>query len=543
VLTRLLAASRRRARALLAGDDGSPEHEGDAAPLRAFEALREHRGLIEAIFDAAGSQIFVKDLDGRYLLANRQIEIESGVPHDEMIGRTDHDIFPHHEADVWRANDLAVIESCRAVQVEETFDRPDGSQTFLSLKFPLLDAHGEPYALAGVSTNITARKNAEAALEAANRAKTDFLSHMSHELRTPLNAVMGFAQLLEMEDLTESQRESVEQVRKAGQHLLDLIGELLDIARIESGRLSLSIEPVELATVVADAVELMAPLAGERGVALEGRAPPGPAPLVVLADRQRLRQVLFNLVSNAVKYTPSGGHVSVACDRRDGGIVTVAVTDSGPGIAPEHMHLLFAPFERLGAEATAVEGTGVGLTLSKALAELMGGTIEVRSLVGAGSTFTLVLPAGEMQVAEAAELARADAAATAPPPRREGRAVVLYVEDNLANVRLVERILATRDDVDFVAAYTAGEGLERAAELRPALVLLDLHLPDVHGLEVLQRLRRDPRTRDLEVVIVSADTASPRRRRSLAAGARAFLAKPIDVGELLALVDDVLRSS
>jgi PAS domain S-box-containing protein len=515
-------------------------------PLRAMEAgLLEHRALLESVFDVVESQVFVKDLDGRYVVANQQIEIESGVPHDEMIGRTDRELFPDADVDTWRANDLAVIEGGEAVRVEEQFERPDGMQTFLSMKFPLLDDDGRPYALAGISTNITDRKRAEVAVVEANRAKTDFLSRMSHELRTPLNAVIGFAQLLAKDDLDDDQRESVEQVLNGAEHLLGLINEVLDISSIESGTLSLSIEAVDIESVVTEAVELMAALAAGRRLTLDVHPPPGVRELLAWADRQRVRQVLLNLLSNAVKYTPPGGSIRVSWAPRDDGAIVIEVDDTGPGIAPGDLDRVFAPFERLGKEAGATEGTGIGLALTKGLVEQMGGVIGVRTELGAGTTFTVVLR--DARAVGATNLRPAPAPASRPrvparatPAGANARGLVLYIEDELANLRLVERILAATERFELISAGTGELGIELAAVRRPAVILLDLHLPDLHGSEVMQQLRVDERTREIPVVIISADATEAQQQRSLARGARAFVTKPIDVDELVAVLDDTL---
>jgi CheY-like chemotaxis protein len=357
---------------------------------------------------------------------------------------------------------------------------------------------------------------------------------MSHELRTPLNAVIGFAQLLELDDLTPSQAESVGYIVKGGRHLLDLIDEILDIARIETGRLKLSAEPVSVAAVFIDVIELIRPLAVRTNVTIV--QPDVPSELHVLADRQRLFQILLNLVSNGVKYNRSGGTVRLACQPADPGCVCIDVSDTGIGIRPEDLPLLFAPFERLGAEATGIEGTGIGLALSRQLAQAMGGTLDVTTLYGHGSTFSLVLPEAEGPV-ERYERLNGDFVAS-PVPARHG--TVLHIEDNLANLKLVERILARHGSMRMVATMQGRLGLQLAREHRPRLVLLDLHLPDLAGDEVLRQLRGDPATADIPVVIVSADATRGEIQRLLAAGAAGYITKPIDVRELLRVLDEVL---
>lgn len=381
-----------------------------------------------------------------------------------------------------------------------------------------------------------ARAEAQAAAEGANQAKSEFLSRMSHELRTPLNAVLGFGQLLEIEDLTGSQRDAVEHILKGGHHLLDLINEVLDISRVEAGELSLSPEPVHVGELVGETVSLIRPLADERGIQLVVDRSGG-CDSYMFADRQRVKQVLLNLLANAVKYNRPRGSVAVSCQQADMR-VQVAVTDTGMGIPAERLGQLFTPFERLGAENTGEEGTGIGLALSRRLAEAMGGRIDPTSTTGQGSTFTLDLPLVEGPVERHERLDHVGELPAPAPHRR----VVLHVEDNLSNLTLVERVLAQRADIEVIAAMQGRLGLELAREHQPVLVLLDLHLPDVDGEQVLHRLRDDPATASIPVVIVSADATSGQIRRLLAAGASAYITKPIDVRELLKHLDDAIEN-
>lgn len=378
-------------------------------------------------------------------------------------------------------------------------------------------------------------EDAKREAERANMAKSEFLSRMSHELRTPLNAILGFAQLLEMERLGPDDMESVQQIMRAGRHLFQLIEEVLDIARIEQGRLALSIEPVHLGEVVREAVELVRPLADPRSIGI--RTDDSQFDAHVLADRQRLKQVLLNLLSNAVKYNREGGEVTASCTRSLGGGFRIAVADTGPGIPPEMMDRLFLPFERLGAERTAVEGTGIGLSISKRLVELMGGEIGAESALGRGSTFWMELNSAEAPE-ERAELA-AQLAAEVPTASGEER-VVLYVEDNLSNLRLLERILAGRPGIRLIAAMQGGLAVELAREHHPDLILLDVHLSDINGDEVLRRLGENLETRDIPVVVVSAEATPSKIVRFLGAGARTYLTKPLDVKHLLEVVDEIL---
>ena len=380
------------------------------------------------------------------------------------------------------------------------------------------------------------QRQAREAAEAANQSKSEFLSRMSHELRTPLNAVLGFAQLLEAEDLSADDHESVRQIIKGGRHLLDLINEVLDITRIESGTFQLSPEPVLAGEVLADTIQLTRPLAVQAGIQLVTGSSGG-CDAHVLADRQRLKQILLNLVSNAIKYNRAGGTVAVSCESVEPSRLRIKVTDTGPGIRPEHLDLLFTPFERLGAEQTNIEGSGIGLALSRRLAEALGGTLEVETALGQGTTFWVDLPIVEGPV-ERYERLNSQDLVPSPPPSRPTRKI-LYIEDNLSNLRLVQRILERDGDVELVSAMQGRLGLELAREHQPALILLDLHLPDITGDEVLRLLRDDATTSAIPVVVVSADATSGQIKRLLGEGASAYLTKPLDVTELRGLVESL----
>lgn len=382
---------------------------------------------------------------------------------------------------------------------------------------------------------IDERKRAEAEADRANRAKSEFLSRMSHELRTPLNGILGFAQLLAMDALSPEQREAVEHILKGGRHLLTLVNEVLDIARIEAGKLSISLEPVLVREVLQAALDLVRPQAAERGIRLPDHVG---CDRYVTADRQRLQQVLLNLLSNGVKYNRDGGMVGVTCEEAPEGRLRIRVSDTGPGIAPALLARLFTPFDRLGAEQAGIEGTGLGLALSRRLVEAMQGSLSVASEPGVGSTFIvdLALAAAPPATAGAAEAVPADSAGPT-------RGTVLYVEDNVANLSLFERILKRRPGVALLSAMQGSQGLELARAHRPDLVVLDVHLPDVSGEEVLARLRADDRTRDIPVVILSADATPGQARRLSRYGIAAYLTKPVDVGEILALLDTTLGSA
>ena len=399
------------------------------------------------------------------------------------------------------------------------------------------------YALRLVDERTVELREAREVADAANRSKSEFLSRMSHELRTPLNAVLGFGQLLELDDLTDSQQEAVEQIVKGGRHLVELINEVLDISLIETGTLGLSPEPVPVGDVVTDTVSMIRSLADARGIEVVVDAALT-EDAHVLADRQRLKQVLLNLLGNAIKYNRDGGRVTVSCTRADdGGRMRINVADTGPGIYEESIERLFVPFERLGAERTEVEGAGVGLALSRRLAEAMGGTLDMTSVVGEGSTFWIELPVVDGLVDQYDQLHRDGAEHTSFDDGTVLRHKIVYIEDNVSNVRLVERVLARRGDIELIPAMQGRLGVALARELQPSLVLLDVHLPDVDGNEVLAQLRADPLTATIPVVIVSADATDGQIDRLLAAGANAYVTKPIEVHELLAVIDRLLTAA
>jgi signal transduction histidine kinase/ActR/RegA family two-component response regulator len=368
----------------------------------------------------------------------------------------------------------------------------------------------------------------------ANQAKSEFLSRMSHELRTPLNAILGFGQLLQIDGLDPKHREDVDQIVKAGRHLLDLINEVLDIARVEAGRLSLSLEPVSVDDAIRESVDLIQPLAVERKLSLSVST--DEAGLYVRADRQRLKQVLLNLLSNAVKYNVEGGSVELGAREGSRGTVVLTVQDTGVGIPPHKVDQLFAPFDRLGADRQGVTGTGLGLSLSKALVEAMDGSISVTTDVGKGSTFEVSLPRAQ----ERPTRPSADAAPAPLPAVDRSKRSLLYIEDNVSNLRLVENMLRLRPSYKITGAEQGTLGLDLAAGTWPDAILLDLDLPDMPGSEVLRMLKAAPATQDIPVIIVTADATPGQKQRLMSEGAAAYVTKPFDVAALLTAIDQAL---
>jgi PAS domain S-box-containing protein len=516
--------------------------------LAAAEALRESEERYRSVLSEIDEVIFRTDAAGKLTFLNPAWTQITGRTLEASLGTLLIDSV--HTDD----RELLVRQYQSLVSGEVDYRRDevrclstDGGWRWLEVHARATrGSRGEIAGTAGVIRDVTERRRAEEELrtarevaEAASRAKSEFLSRMSHELRTPLNAILGFGQLMELDAVTPHQRENGDQIMKAGRHLLHLINEVLDITGIESGRLELSLEPVSVTEVVQEVFDLVGPLTSAGGITL--KVENSTLGKYVHADRQRLKQVLLNIVANAVKYNREGGRVEVSCEDSGADRMRVLVADTGVGIAPEKVARLFTPFDRLGAEQTGVEGTGLGLALSKRLAEAMDGQIGIREPNGSGSVFWVDLPRATSPLAL---LPASDLGATisgkhkAFPGRRY---TILYVEDNLSNLTLVQRIMALRNDIDLIPAMQGGLALELARSHRPHLVLLDLHLPDIQGEEVLRQLRNAPDCGDIPVVILSADATPGQRERLLAAGAQAFITKPLEVKPFIATVEGVLH--
>jgi protein-histidine pros-kinase len=416
--------------------------------------------------------------------------------------------------------------------------RKDGSRFPVDISLSPLETPGGILVSAAVR-DITDRLAAEEALrsakeeaETANMAKSEFLSRMSHELRTPLTAILGFTELLQMGGMAADQRDLfVDRTHRAGQHLLSLINDILDISRVEAGTLTISIEPLDAAPLVEEATELVAPMAQSRRIAVANTVHDA----VVMADANRLRQVMLNLLSNAVKYNRESGTITVSSKTQDGS-VSITVSDTGPGVSEEDLPRLFQPFDRLGVQTGEIEGTGIGLAISRGLVDMMGGSISVTSVVGEGTRFTVTLPAA----------AQRPGPAGVPASSVEmdlHTATVLYVEDNPSNTVLVESALSMRPHIRFISAVQGQLGLELARDHQPHLILLDLHLPDMSGEKVLATLKADPRTASTPVIIVSADATKARVRELLAAGAHDYITKPLVIKDFLQTVDSALAAT
>ena len=431
--------------------------------------------------------------------------------------------------------------------VERVYRLKDGAAVaVLFWASPMFGQDGACQGQVWLAQDITARKLAEEELreakrqaETANRAKSDLLSRTSHELRTPLNAILGFGQLLEVSEFGQEDRECVEQIMKAGRHLLQLINEVLDIAGIETGRRTLSREPVQLGDAAYEALDMVRMLAQTQKIEIRAELERCDR-LYVWADRQRLQQVLLNLLSNSIKYNRQGGVVTLACRQSGVERLRLEVTDTGFGISPEGMARLFVPFERLGAAESGIEGTGLGLSFSKIFVEAMGGSMGVESTVGQGSTFWLDLLVAEAPTSEVKS--EPDAPSGDIALDECGERTVLYIEDNLSNLELVECILLRFPTIRLISATRGEQGLQLARERQPDLILLDLHLPDIRGDEVLRRLKADAVTLGIPVVMLSADATGGQAKRLLALGARSYLTKPLDRQGLLSAMYTCLKT-
>ena len=371
----------------------------------------------------------------------------------------------------------------------------------------------------------------------ATQAKNAFLSSTSHELRTPLNSVLGFTQLLQLSDLGGEDRDSVERILTAGRHLLLLINELIDIARIESGEFSLSVEPVLVPPLIEETCQLMAPLAAERLITVTPHCPyPG---LAVRGDRQRLSQILVNLASNAIKYNRDGGSLTITCQPDGLDQASLVVADTGPGMSPSDLERIFIPFERLDAGQTAIEGTGIGLPLARAFAEAMAGQLTASSVQGEGSVFTVTMPRAPDMVQIPAQQDRIWASEPLAAPADPGGGItrILYIEDNPANIEVVSRFLRPRPNLQLQSVMSGQVGLEMVIRDRPDLLLLDLHLPDLSGDQILRQLRAMPATADIPVAILSAEAAPAVIHDMRSRGVIAYLTKPLDLAELGRLID------
>ena len=529
-------------------------------------ALLKAGALQNAILTSANFSIIATDEKGIIQLFNVGAERMLGYRADEVINRTrPSDMHDPQEVRA-RAQALSAelntpiapgfealaFKASRGIEdiYELTYICKDGSSFPALVSITALRDDDDTligYLLIG--TDNSARKRVEqqlneavAAAENANRAKTDFISSMSHELRTPLNAILGFAQLVESGTPapTPTQKRSIDQILKAGWYLLDLINEILDLALIESGTLSLSSEPVSLSEVLLECRAMVEPQAQQRGIGLVFT--PLEMPRYVKADRTRLKQVMINLLFNAIKYNQPGGHVTVECTLSPPQTIRISVRDTGAGLTPAQLAQLFQPFNRLGWESGAEEGTGIGLVVTQRLVHLMNGKIGVDSTPEVGSVFWV-----DLTLADAQQRVVHDEALATPPrtdaPLATPLQTLLYVEDNPANLELVEQIIARRRDLRMLGAADASLGIEFARVYQPAVILMDINLPGISGIEAMKILRAEPSTAHIPIIALSANAAPHDILRGTEAGFFNYITKPIWVDQLMDALDAALLFS
>lgn len=527
----------------------------------AEEAARASEHFLDSIIENIPDMIFVKDAATlRFVRFNKAGEQLLGARREELIGKSVHDLFPTQEADFFALKDRDVLESRLLVDVpEEPVHTRHGPRLVHTMKIPILDVRGEPQFLLGISRDITEQKRAEEELrryrehledmisertaelavakehaDAANQAKSDFLAHMSHEVRTPLNGILGYAQVLKRDkSLDQRQVDGITVIQRSGEHLLAIINDILDMAKIEAGRVELSLSDILLDRFIYFIAETIRVKATEKGLAFACEMAPD-LPAGVRVDEQRLRQVLLNLLSNAIKFTEAGSvrlRVGYLPPKR----LRFEVQDTGIGIEEGHLEAIFRPFEQVSDAQHRVGGTGLGLAISRQLVRLMGGEIHVESRRGAGSTFSF-----ELNVPVVAPQATVVLPQWTASGYKGARKTVLVVDDIAAN-RAVAVDMLGQLGFDMVEAGDGLEALEKAKALRPALILMDVVMPGMDGLEATRRLREMPEFGDLPIIAVSAGASGSDAAKSLAAGANAFLSKPIDFSGLLSQIAALLN--
>jgi len=524
---------------LLIATDNTVRKDAEDKRLWAEESFQL---MVESVTDCA---IIMLDQEGRVESWNEGAQRIQGYKAKEIIGQ--------HNSRFFTQEDIAINKPERALQEAAAADRSedngwrvrkDGSTFWANVVMTAIrDAAGSLRGYATLERDMTERQRVEfelnkakATAEAANLAKSEFLSSMSHELRTPLNAILGFAQLMESDVPAPSlsQKVSIDQILQAGWYLLALINEVLDLSLIESGRLSLSQEKMSLAEVLSDCQSMMEPLALKRGITM--KFPEFDATCFVMADRTRVRQILVNLLSNAIKYNRPNGSIVVEIATRSLGYVRLSVTDTGLGLTAEKLTQLFQPFNRLGQEDGAEQGTGIGLVVTKRLVEVMKGTIGVDSTVGKGTVFWIDLVATtppRHDFTQADIETSAQTLAKNPGPVR----TVLYVEDNPANLKLVSMLIARRADLRLLTAENGNLGVELAQVHLPDVILMDINLPGISGLKVMSILSKDSVTAHIPIIALSANANPSDIERGLKAGFLKYLTKPIRVDELMETLD------
>jgi PAS domain S-box-containing protein len=537
---------------LLIGTDNTARKQIEAEQKLLAQRLRDHQFYTRSLFESNIDALMTTDPSGIITDVNKQMEVLTGCTRDELIGAPFKNYFTDPE--LAEASIKQVLIDKKVTNYELTVRAIDGKETVVS--YNATTFYDRDRRLQGVFTaarDVTERKrldqvlqeknlelkNASLVAEKANLAKSDFLSSMSHELRSPLNAILGFAQLMESDEPppAPAQKESIAQILQAGWHLLKLINEILDLAKVESRQVPLSEEPVSLAEVMLECQGMIEPQAQQRGITLS--FPSFDVPYFVRADRVRLKQVLINLLSNAIKYNQPKGTVVVDCHIMNAENTRITVTDTGMGLSAEKITQLFQAFNRLGQEASGVEGTGIGLVVAKRLVELMGGVIGVESTVGVGSEFWFeLISVTELELPEEEVVV---ALAQTPITSGAKHYNVLYVEDNPANLKLVEQIIMRHGNMSLLSAVEGNLGIELAINQSPDVILMDINLPGINGFEALKILQDNAITAAIPVIAISANAMPRDIERGLQAGFFRYITKPIKVNEFVEALNVALE--
>jgi PAS domain S-box-containing protein len=493
--------------------------------------------------------VSVADVGGNIVYVNEKFCQVSGYSPQELIGKNHRIVKSGQHPAEFYAEMWHTISAGHIWQGEVCNRSKSGKLYWVETSIvPFIDADGLPYQYISIRTDITHVKDSEVAMqkakeaaEAGSRAKSEFLASMSHELRTPLNAILGFSQLFRMdESLSQKTRDNSRQIERAGQHLLSLVNDMIDLARIESNKLELYLEAVNVKSMVCDSLNMVQSMAHDKGIRLVVMQC-DVVDITVWADFNRLRQSLINLLTNAIKYNRPKGTVHLACEVVEGR-AHIAVTDNGEGIASDKQDRIFHAFDRLGEERGEVEGTGIGLVITKRIIEAMGGSIGFESIEGQGSTFWLELPLTlPHQSAElSADSGAGKKSAAQLIATHSSRPAVLYIEDNPMNMRLMQQVFIGQREWELRSAITAESGIEMALANPPALILMDINLPGMDGYQALQRLKNRPETEHIPVIALSANAMLGDRERGLAAGFVDYLTKPLDIVKLLTLLRNLL---
>jgi len=538
---------------LLIGTDNTARKEIEAEQRQLGQRLRDHQFYTRSLFESNIDALMTTDPSGIITDVNKQMEALTDCTRDELIGAPFKNYFTDPERA--EASIKRVLSEKKVTNYELTARARDGRETVVSYNAATFyDRDRKLQGVFAAARDVTERKildqvlekktaeleNAKAVAEKANLAKSDCLSNMSHELRSPLNAILGFAQLMEKDKSqpTPKQKSSIEQILKAGWYLLRLINEILDLAMIESGKMLLSLEPMSLVDVMRECQTMIEPLAHETGISMN--FPQFESPCFVHADQTRVKQIMINLLSNAIKYNRAHGVVKVTCSVSAPGRIRVSVQDTGEGLSLEKIAQLFQPFNRLGQEDGGEEGTGIGLVMSKRLIELMEGKIGVDSTVGVGTVvwFELNLADEPHLAADAADELAAIQAPVQPGSRLR---TLLYVEDNQANMQLVEQLIELRPDLRLIGATDGPQGLAMAHKHLPEVILMDINLPGISGIQVLKNLREDSATAHIPLIALSANAMPCDIKKGLAAGFFRYITKPIKVNEFMNTLDVALK--